>query len=102
MVSATVVLVEELPSQPRIERLAAVLVAAGRVTPALDSDGAGGLVARWWPLPAAEDRPWLEALLPDDGPASQRRLAEALAAGHGGLQRRAGGQLGAPGGGPRR
>jgi non-specific serine/threonine protein kinase len=37
-------------------------------------------VARWWPLPAPEDRPWLEALLPDDGPASQRRLAEALAA----------------------
>ena len=80
MVSAPEVLVDELPSQPRIERLAAVLVAAGRVTPALDIDGAGGLVARWWPLPAPEDRPWLEALLPDDGPASQRRLAEALAA----------------------
>ncbi len=71
---------DEPSSQPRIERLAAVLVAAGLVTPALDSDGAGGLVARWWPLPAPEDRPWLEALLPDDGPASQRRLAEALAA----------------------
>jgi superfamily II DNA or RNA helicase len=71
---------DDPPSLPRIERLAAVLVAAGRVTPALDTDGAGGLVARWWPLPAPEDRPWLEALLPDDGPASQRRLAEALAA----------------------
>ena len=80
MVSVPEVLVDELPSQSRIERLAAVLVAAGRVTPALDTDGAGGLVARWWPLPAPEDRPWLEALLPDDGPASQRRLAEALAA----------------------
>ncbi|MFM7264215.1 MAG: SNF2 helicase-associated domain-containing protein, partial [Cyanobium sp.] len=73
-------MVDELPSQPRIERLAAVLVAAGRVTPALEIDGAGGLVARWWPLPAAEDRPWLETLLPNDEPASQRRLAEALAA----------------------
>ena len=71
---------DDSPSQHRIERLAAVLVAAGRVTPALDTDGAGGLVARWWPLPALEDRPWLEALLPDDGPASQHRLAEALAA----------------------
>ncbi|MFN6343039.1 MAG: SNF2 helicase-associated domain-containing protein [Cyanobium sp.] len=67
------------PSQSRIERLAAVLVAAGRVTPALETDGAGGVLARWWPLPAPEDRPWLEALLPDDGSASQRHLAEALA-----------------------
>ncbi len=73
-------LVSDPHGQHRIERLAAVLVAAGRVAPALDSDGSGGLVARWWPLPAPEDRPWLEALLPDDGPASQRRLAEALAA----------------------
>ncbi|MEB3183380.1 MAG: hypothetical protein VKN15_03200, partial [Cyanobacteriota bacterium] len=70
---------DDPPSQLRIERLAAVLVAAGRVAPALETDASGGLVARWWPLPAAEDRPWLEALLPDDGPASQRRLAEALA-----------------------
>jgi len=73
-------LLDALPSQPRVERLAAVLVAAGRVTPALETDGAGGLMARWWPLPAPEDRPWLEALLPDDEPSSQRRLAEALAA----------------------
>ncbi len=62
-----------------IERLAAVLLAAGRVAPALEPDGQGGLIARWWPLPAPEDRPWLEALLPDDQPASQRALAEALA-----------------------
>lgn len=34
------------------------------------------MLARWWPLPAPEDCPWLEALLPDDGPASQRRLAK--------------------------
>ncbi|MBM5817370.1 MAG: DEAD/DEAH box helicase [Cyanobacteria bacterium K_Offshore_surface_m2_239] len=71
---------DEPASQHRIDRLAAVLVAAGRVTPALEADGAGGLVARWWPLPASEDRPWLEALLPDEEPASQRHLAEALAA----------------------
>ncbi|MEB3362314.1 MAG: DEAD/DEAH box helicase [Synechococcaceae cyanobacterium] len=69
-------------SQQRgIERLAAVLVAAGRVAPALEPAGPGGqdLVARCWPLPAPQDRPWLEALLPDDDPTSQRLLAESLA-----------------------
>jgi non-specific serine/threonine protein kinase len=65
--------------QARCERLAAVLVAAGRVVPALDTDSEGHLRARWWPLPAAEDRPWLEALLPDDDPATQRQLAQRLA-----------------------
>ena len=80
MAGASANRLDDPPSQPRIERLAAVLVAAGRVAPALDTEGAGGLVARWWPLPAPEDRPWLEALLPNDEPASQRRLAEALAA----------------------
>ncbi len=63
----------------RCERLAAVLVAAGRVVPALEVDGDGRLGARWWPLPAAEDRPWLEALLPTEDPASQRQLATRLA-----------------------
>jgi len=59
--------------------MAAVLVAAGRVVPVLVRDGSGQLRARWWPLPAAEDRPWLEAMLPADDLASQRQLAEALA-----------------------
>ncbi|MFN7900541.1 MAG: hypothetical protein ACK5N0_12910, partial [Synechococcaceae cyanobacterium] len=59
-------------AQARCERLAAVLVAAGRVVPALEADPDGQLRARWWPLPAPEDRPWLEALLPSDDPASQR------------------------------
>ena len=67
------------PVQPGIERLAAVLLAAGRVAPALEPDGQGGLLARWWPLPAPEDRPWFEALLSDEAPASQQALAEALA-----------------------
>lgn len=70
---------EGLLLQARCERLAEVLVAAGRVVPALEPDGDGHLHARWWPLPAAEDRPWLEALLPDDDPASQRQLAQHLA-----------------------
>jgi non-specific serine/threonine protein kinase len=65
--------------QARCDRMAAVLVAAGRVVPALETDADGHLHARWWPLPAAEDRPWLEALLPDDDPASQRQLAQHLA-----------------------
>jgi hypothetical protein len=60
--------------------MAAVLVDAGRVVPALERDGTGQLRARWWPLPAAADRPWLEAMLPADDLASQRQLAEALAA----------------------
>ena len=64
----------------RCERLAAVLVAAGRVVPALEVDGEGQLCARWWPLPAAEDRPWLEALLASEEPAVQRQLAARLAA----------------------
>ena len=63
----------------RCERLAAVLVAAGRVVPGLRRDGAGGLRAQWWPLPAAEDRPWLEALLAADDLPSQLHLSEALA-----------------------
>lgn len=67
------------PVQPGIERLAAVRLAAGRVAPALEPDGQGGLLARWWPLPAPEDRPWFEALLSDEAPASQQALAEALA-----------------------
>jgi non-specific serine/threonine protein kinase len=66
--------------EARCERLAAVLVAAGRVVPGLEWDGEGQLCARWWPLPAAEDRPWLEALLPSDDPVAQRQLAERLAA----------------------
>jgi non-specific serine/threonine protein kinase len=57
-----------------------VLVAAGRVVPALEDDGEGRLCARWWPLPAAEDRPWLEALLASDEPAAQQQLADQLAA----------------------
>ena len=63
----------------RCERLAAVLVEAGRVAPGLRVDGAGQLRAQWWPLPAAEDRPWLEALLAADDLPSQRHLSEALA-----------------------
>ena len=66
--------------QARLERLAAVLVDAGRVAPALEADAQGRLLARWWPLPAAEDRPWLEALLPSDDPRSHRHLADCLAA----------------------
>jgi non-specific serine/threonine protein kinase len=65
--------------QARCDRLAAVLVAAGRVVPALEPDDAGQLCARWWPLPAAEDRPWLEALLPSDDPATQCERAQRLA-----------------------
>jgi hypothetical protein len=52
-----------------------VLVAAGRVVPALEEDGEGGLYARWWPLPAAADRPWLEALLTSDEPVAGRKGA---------------------------
>jgi hypothetical protein len=60
--------------------MAAVLVDAGRVVPALERDGTGQLRARWWPLPAAADRPWFEAMLPADDLASQRQLADELAA----------------------
>jgi cytochrome c553 len=60
--------------------MAAVLVDAGRVVPALERDGTGQLRARWWPLPAAADRPWFEAMLQADDLASQRQLAAALAA----------------------
>jgi len=66
--------------QHRCEQMAAVLVNAGRVVPALETDRHGQLQARWWPLPAAADRPWLEAMLPADDLASQRLLADALAA----------------------
>jgi hypothetical protein len=66
--------------QHRCEQFAAVLVNAGRVVPALETDRHGQLQARWWPLPAAADRPWLEAMLPADDLASQRLLADALAA----------------------
>ena len=50
-------------------------MAAGRVVPALEEDGEGGLYARWWPLPAAADRPWLEALLTSDEPVAGRKGA---------------------------
>jgi hypothetical protein len=66
--------------QHRCEQMAAVLVHAGRVVPALETDRDGQLQARWWPLPSAADRPWLEAMLPADDLASQRLLADALAA----------------------
>jgi len=66
--------------QHRCEQMAAVLVNAGWVVPALETDRHGQLQARWWPLPAAADRPWLEAMLPADDLASQRLLADALAA----------------------
>jgi hypothetical protein len=66
--------------QHRCEQMAAVLVNAGRVVPALETDRDGQLQARWWPLPAAADRPWLEAMLPADDLASQRLQADALAA----------------------
>ena len=77
-----------IPTQPqtdhlfehRCEQMAAVLVDAGRVVPALERDGTGQLRARWWPLPAAADRPWFEAMLPADDLASQRQLAAALVA----------------------
>jgi len=62
------------------EQMAAVLVNAGRVVPALETDRHGQLQARWWPLPAAADRRWLKAMLPADDLASQRLLADALAA----------------------
>ncbi len=63
----------------RCQRLAVVLVEAGRVAPGLRVDGAGLLQSQWWPLPAAEDRPWLEALLAADDLPSQQHLSEALA-----------------------
>ena len=66
--------------QHRCEQMAAVLVNAGRVVPALETDRHGQLQARWWPLPAAADRPWLEAMLPADDLASQRLLADAAQA----------------------
>ncbi|MFN7871858.1 MAG: SNF2-related protein, partial [Cyanobacteriota bacterium] len=77
-----------IPTQPqtdrffehRCEQMAAVLVNAGRVVPALERDGTGQPRARWWPLPAAADRPWFEAMLPADDLARQRQLAAALAA----------------------
>jgi len=77
-----------IPAQPqpdpffelRCEQMAVVLVDAGRVVPALERDGTGQLRARWWPLPAAADRPWFEAMLPADDLASQCQLAAALAA----------------------
>jgi non-specific serine/threonine protein kinase len=56
-----------------------VLVEAGRVAPGLRTDEHGQLRAQWWPLPAAEDRPWLEALLEADDLPHQRRLSQALA-----------------------
>ncbi|MFN6134435.1 MAG: SNF2 helicase-associated domain-containing protein, partial [Synechococcaceae cyanobacterium] len=89
---------DEALREARCERLAAVLVAAGRVVPGLEWDGEGQLCARWWPLPAAEDRPWLEALLPSDDPVAQRQLAERLAAAVDRLVRQ---RLGQPGPRPR-
>jgi len=39
--------------QHRCEQMAAVLVNAGWVVPALETDRHGQLQTRWWPLPAA-------------------------------------------------
>ncbi|MFO0016144.1 MAG: DEAD/DEAH box helicase, partial [Synechococcaceae cyanobacterium] len=89
---------DEALREARCERLAAVLVAAGRVVPGLEWDGEGQLCARWWPLPAAEDRPWLEALLPNDDPVAQQQLAARLAAAVDRLVRQ---RLGQPGPRPR-
>ena len=48
--------------------LAAALVGAGRFVPGLTVDEDGLARSWWWPLPAADDRDALRALLPDATP----------------------------------
>ena len=59
--------------------LAAALVGAGRFVPGLTVDEDGLARSWWWPLPAADDRDALRALLPDATPEAHRTLAAELA-----------------------
>jgi non-specific serine/threonine protein kinase len=62
-----------------VRALAAALVDSGRVVPGLTVGGDGRVRSWWWPLPAAEDRPAVRALLADATPAAHAAGAEALA-----------------------
>ena len=67
------------PPDPRVEILAKRLVESGRIVPGLTVDSDGRARSWWWPLPSAEDRPSIRALLPDPSPAAHQRMAAALA-----------------------
>jgi len=65
----------------KIRAVAAELVAAGRVVPALDADTAtGNYRSWWWPLPTASQRSMIASLLEDPSPQGQAEVAAALAA----------------------
>ena len=68
--------------------VAAALVAAGRVVPALAADpDSGRYRSWWWPLPTASQRPLIASLLEDPSPAGQAEAAAALASEVDGLVR---------------
>lgn len=66
--------------RPGPDDVAATLIAAGRVVPALAADPATGRYRSWWwPLPTASQRPLVAALLDDPSPGAQAEVAAALA-----------------------
>ncbi len=66
--------------RPRVDDVAAALIAAGRVVPALAADPATGRYRSWWwPLPTASQRPLVAALLDDPSPGAQAAAAADLA-----------------------
>jgi len=62
-----------------VDAVAVALVDSGRVVPGLTVDDAGRARSWWWPLPAAEDRPTIRALLTGSSPAEHAATAAALA-----------------------
>ena len=66
------------PADP-IAAVATALVDSGRVVPGLTVDADGRARGWWWPLPAAEDRPAIRALLSDSEPSTHAAVAAALA-----------------------
>ncbi|MDA8435673.1 MAG: DEAD/DEAH box helicase [Actinomycetales bacterium] len=62
-----------------VSLLADRLVAAGRFVPGLTVDDDGRARSWWWPMPAADDRAALRALLPGAAVQAHRELADELA-----------------------
>ena len=63
-----------------VRAVAALLVSAGRVVPALGPDSVSGRYRSWWwPLPTASQRHMVASLLEDASPDAQAEVAAALA-----------------------
>ncbi|MFN0090759.1 MAG: DEAD/DEAH box helicase [Acidimicrobiales bacterium] len=70
----------DLPAPEAVEAAAGWFVRRGRVTPGLEVTPEGRARSWWWPLPAAEDRARIAALVPAANDVAAHRAAAALLA----------------------